>query len=246
MMIKTASKRGIAMVELIFALVIMAIVLLSAPMLIQQSIKSSNIALQQESIAAVASHTGILLSKHWDEANTNHTAGVSPILQIPNPIGTDFNLSGINFDNNVSGRTSQVANMTYDASLSLSSDSNDTYPDDIDDYNGLPVTLSVFNSETSSASTIGDYIDQSITIDTVVTYADDRPTGSFNSSTVNAGNAIFTTPNLAVSFPGRQSNIKFLNVRLSTSSTASELDKNISLNAFSFNLGTFSIGAIQY
>ena len=76
-------KRGIAMIELIFALVIMGIALLSAPMLIQQSIKSSNVALQQESIAALASHTGILLSKYWDEADSNYTTGVAPIITLP-------------------------------------------------------------------------------------------------------------------------------------------------------------------
>ncbi len=57
-------KSGIAMIELIFALVIMGIVLLPSPMLIQQSIKSSFVALQQESISEVATHTAILLSKH--------------------------------------------------------------------------------------------------------------------------------------------------------------------------------------
>ncbi len=61
------SKSGIAMVELIFALVIIGIVLLSAPMLIQQSIRSGNIALQQEAIAAAAAQTSIVLSMHWDE-----------------------------------------------------------------------------------------------------------------------------------------------------------------------------------
>ena len=73
------SKKAIAMIELIFALVIIGIVLMSAPMLIQQSIKSSNVALQQEAIVAAASQTAIVLSMHWDENNTE--AGNSKVLE---------------------------------------------------------------------------------------------------------------------------------------------------------------------
>jgi len=76
-------KKAIAMIELIFALVIMGIVLMSAPMLIQQSVKSSNIALQQEAIVAAASQTSIILSMHWDEENTRINVGESPILNTP-------------------------------------------------------------------------------------------------------------------------------------------------------------------
>ena len=57
------TKRGIAMIELIFALVIMGIVLLSAPILIQQSIKSGNVAIQQEAITAAATQTDVLHHK---------------------------------------------------------------------------------------------------------------------------------------------------------------------------------------
>ncbi len=42
-------KSGIAMIELIFALVIMGIVLLPSPMLIQQSIKSTFVGLHARS-----------------------------------------------------------------------------------------------------------------------------------------------------------------------------------------------------
>lgn len=240
-MIKTTFKRGIAMVELIFALVIMGVVLLSAPLLIQQSIKSSTVAYQQESIAAVASHTGILLSKHWDESNTEHAVGVSPILQIPNPVlPTEYNLSGVDFENNVSGRTSSIATVTYDTSTVLGSDGGDF--DDIDDYHNFPITLNVFNAENSSAGSLGDYVDRNITINTSVTYANDRPVGNLNTPTINAGNNIFAQPDLG----GNQSHIKFVQTTLTSNAGIDELEKNITLNAFSANLGTFSVGGRQY
>lgn len=73
-------KNGIAMIELIFAIVIIGVTLMSAPMLINQSINSSNIAMQQEAITATASHNGMILTKYWDEAGTLTQDGQSPIL----------------------------------------------------------------------------------------------------------------------------------------------------------------------
>lgn len=244
-MIQTHFKRGIAMVELIFALVIMGIVLLSAPMLIQQSIQSSNVAYQQESIAAIASHTGVLLSKHWDEENTKNTAGVSPVLQLSVAAGgSPYDFSGISFDSNVSGRTTSIADVNLTASTNLGQDNGD--PDDfndIDDYHNFPITLSVFNAEDSEAGNLGDYVDRNITINTLISYANDRAISTFDSSTINAGNTIFGTPDLGA---GVQSHIKFLQATLTSNSGVEELNKTITLNAFSCNLGTFYIGREQY
>lgn len=231
------------MIELIFAIVIMGIVLLSAPMLIQQSIASSNVALQQESIAAIASHTGILLSKHWDENNTVHTVGISPILTLSNPVvGSDFNFSGIDFENNVSGRTSSVATLSYNASTVLYNEDNTSF-DDLDDYNGIPMTLSVFLAENASAGTLGDYVDTSITIATTVSYANDRATTNLNQSTMFAGNKIFNNQDLGANI---QSHIKFVQTTLTSTANVDELEKTITLNAFSCNLGTYALGGRQY
>ena len=95
--IKKNYKRGIAMVELIFAIVIIGVVLLSAPMLIYQASQNNTVALQQEAIAAVAAHTRILLSKHWDEADANLLGGIAPILKTS---FNDINTSPLYFDAN--------------------------------------------------------------------------------------------------------------------------------------------------
>ena len=246
--IKKNFKRGIAMVELIFALVIMGIVLLSAPTLIQQSIQSSNVALQQESIAALSSHMGILLSKYWDEGDTNLSAGVAPIITLNSEvIGSPYHFNGI--DANVTGRTSSVANVTVLASA-IGQDIGDF--DDIDDYNGIAVNLTVFNAENTTVGTLGDYVDVNINISTNVTFADDRPlithivAGELQTNIlneINATNNIFSTPVLV---GGMESNIKFIQATLTTTNSAVELDKNITLRAFSCNLGTYSLGGIQY
>ena len=235
-------KRGVAMIELIFALVIMGIVLLSAPMLIQQSTKSGFVAIQQEAIAATASHTQLLLAKYWDEADANNSIGTAPIITLNSPqAGSPFNLGGTN---NIIGRTIAIGGLPIPASA-IGTDINEINSssyDDIDDYNGLPLHLTIFKNEATTTSA-GDYIDQNVTITTSVTFADEGVVPLIG-NTVNAGNSIY---NSDVSTTGNDSNIKFIKVNLTSNNTnVAELNKSITLNAFSCNIGTYNLEGIQY
>ena len=223
----TKSKKAIAMIELIFALVIMGIVLMSAPMLIQQSIKSTNVAFQQEAIAAAASQTSIVLSMHWDEANANIPVGASPILETIRPsftftVNTPNGLIGVSGRNSLDGNTTLVP-----STLGLdSNESNYTQYDDVDDYTNSNLGLTVFLEPTSSD--IGDYVDVDINMNTMVNYADD---------TVTFGSTIANT-NVENSLGGTISNIKFITLNLTSNSGVEELNKSIILKAFSCNIGT--------
>ena len=62
---------AIAMIELIFSIVIMGIVMMSAPMLISTASNSTSVVLQQEGINQAVSRITMMLSYPWDEANTN-------------------------------------------------------------------------------------------------------------------------------------------------------------------------------
>ena len=221
-MVKT--KRAIAMIELIFALVIMGIALMSAPMLIQQSIKSSNIALQQEAISAAASQVAIVLSMHWDEANANIPAGASPIL--------DTNRSGYIFPpvglTDVTGRNIKDNNITLKPTLfnNFGPDTNESSYidfDDVDDYNNQSFGLMLFNNE-STSSDIGEYVDTNISIRTTVRYTKESNVLEDINSTISP-----------------YSNIKAIKVNLTSNSGVAELDKNITFQAFSCNIGTYSI-----
>lgn len=236
---KKQFKRGIAMIELIFALVIIGITLLSAPMLIQQSIASSNVGLQQEAIAALASHTGIIISAHWDEADANSSNQVAPILSIvrnpPLSAGItdpfDFDVSSKRAGmEGISSRTTLLGGKLTPPSSTFGFDSDDNnYSDDIDDYHGATVNLTVYNNEDTTVSS-GDYIDKDLNLSTIVTYADDITTLEVNTT----ANDIFNHHNIS-----GQSNIKFITTRLTTNSTTKELQKDITLYAFSCNIGTF-------
>ena len=221
-MVKT--KKGIAMLWLIFALVIMGIVLMSAPMLIQQSIKSSNVALQQEAIVTTASQMAIVLSMNWDENNTD--AGNSYILEVNRtsftfpPLG--LMKGGLPLENVRSFEQNSSKKPT--SSTHFGKDSNETtYTDfdDVDDYDGSSFGLMLFNGE-SSTSDIGEYVDTNVSLSTTVRYtkeddiSENITTGSF-------------------------SNVKAIQVNLTSNSGVAELEKNITFKAFSCNIGTFSI-----
>ena len=227
------------MVELIFALVIIGIVLMSAPLLINQASQSNTVALQQEAIAAISAHTSILLSKHWDEADANLSAGVAPILH------TTFNGGGV-FDFNVTetrqglsathaGRLTALSDGTNLDASAIGSDGGDR--DDIDDYDGSENNVTIYGGQDSNAST-GDYVDVDLNITTNVIYVSDTAI-NFGGNSIQAN----IISNVAVV---GTSNIKFVNVQLTTNNDAPELQKTIILQAFSCNIGTTKMNGVFY
>jgi Tfp pilus assembly protein PilV len=230
-------KRAVAMVELIFAMVIIAIVLLSAPMLIHQASKSNNVLLQQEAIAAISAHTSILLSKHWDEADANLSGGVavSPILKTSNGAGIfDFNVTNTRQGfGDVPGRLTLHQGATLPASI-IGDDLNDR--DDIDDYHDKNNTVILYSNSESTSATIGDYVDINLNMHTTVRYTRDTPVNFNITSTTNT--------DINQSIVGT-SNVKFVSVHLTSESNVSELNKSIIMNVFSCNIGTVSIEGEQ-
>lgn len=236
------SRKGIAMIELIFSIVIMGIVLMSAPMLIQQSIKSGNVALQQEAIAAAASQISIILSMHWDENGDDNSPGVSPMLDI-NRAPFDFSATtppvGIN---NISGRSSIQYGVTRPATVfsdfSTDVDESDSSKfDDIDDYHNSTLGLEVLVGAETSAD-VGDYVDVNLTMSTLINYTEDRVDTA--DITALTGTTIALNNNINNTAMGVAStNIKFIQVTLTSDSGINELNKSITLQAFSSNIGTF-------
>ena len=236
------------MIELIFALVIMGIVLMSAPMLIQQSIKSENIVLQQEAIVAASSQTAIILSMYWDE-NNNSNSAVSPMFDV-NRMPFDFNstnvprgLQGVMGRNTITASgiialATPVASLGMDQTNNVDTNETDFSKfDDVDDYDGSELNLMVFNSEFTTADE-GDYVDTNLSIKTVINYAEDRPNGNLlNSPNINI-TPIGNKGRINSNSIGNQSNIKFITVNLTSNSGIDEFDKNITFKAFSCNIGT--------
>jgi len=235
-MMRRKMRNGIAMIELIFAIVVMGIVMMSAPMLVSTAAQSGLVAVQQEAIAASSSEIGMILTRDWDEAGTDETTE-SPILIVSNGnseldmvLGPDGNSSGRRAGTpTTSSRKSfsSVSSVELDATLaaSFTTDVDVDGNDDIDDFNSDTITL------TGIRYAQGDLADTSITIDTTVSYVSDTPSsGSYNSSILTLNN------------PFDNNVTGTSNIKIITAQTAStNLDTSIRLQAFGCNIGTYTL-----
>ena len=238
---KTQMRAAIAMIELIFAIVIMGIVLMSAPMLINTAAKSTYVALQQESIAAASSEIGLILTHHWDEGNTDLNKSAPILVALGN--------SGLNENGNTGRRagTLESSRRSFFTSLgggtlNASAKANFTAEgdlDDIDDFDGGDTVLKPYNAETTTAR-IGDYVDTNITIRTTVSYISDDPTNT-GATYLGSGSSLTLNDPFNTAAAAATSNIKLVNIRLTTNNTVAELNKTIILNAFSCNIGTYHL-----
>lgn len=250
-------RKAIAMIELIFALVIMGIVMMSAPMLISQSQKSTQVVLQQEAIAAGVSDLNMILSRHWDEADTNTTVG-APVLLVNNGssllapissterrrIGTPTT-SNRNFLDNLGTEQNATAPNRFGplvASTLENDDSNNSY-DDIDDF----ATINVNDTGTLLIADValrGDLVDtaantgsKGMVFNTQILYTVDANT-TFDSSTI--------TFNPFNSSPTGTTNVKMIKITVTTDSNIDELEKKIVLKAFSSNIGEYKLEARSF
>lgn len=228
---------AIAMIELIFAIVIMGIVMMSAPMLISTASKSSYVAIQQEGINEAASRISMIMGYAWDENNTNDTY-IPPVLFVSNG-AADLNVS----DTNTSRRTGTPteSQRTYILSdlnssklfashpLSLGKDGVGEAEDDMDDFIG-DITLSLVDAASV------DYIETTtININTMVSYAKDNVSGAGGYDDDSIDFVPFRVESTG------STNIKMINVTLTSTTGVDELSKTIVLRAFSSNIGGYTL-----
>jgi len=166
----TSNQRpAIAMIELIFAIVIIGITLLSVPLMVNQASKSTYTTLQQEAIAAAASDMSLILSRAWDEANTDDLVNST----IVSTASSNYNQAA---RTNLRSRTYTSSLGTTLAASSIGADSGDS--DDIDDANGVSTTLTTLGTS--------DLVDTTMTIATTVSYLNDGTTSPIGTSAAGA------------------------------------------------------------
>ncbi len=231
---------AIAMLELIFAIVVMGIVLMSAPMLISTSTKSGFVAIQQEAIHEAASHLNMIMGYHWDENDADERY-VDPILQVTSGNG-DLDEEGTTGRRLGTPEESYRSFIRSDGTDDLAAsalatfgaaDGTETEKDDIDDFSG--------NTDLTEIDTaVADNVEKTtININAVVAYIPDTPeSGSY--ADPGADNKIIFKPNFTAN-SGTSTNIKRITVTLTSTSGVTELDKQIILHAFSCNIGGYTL-----
>ena len=222
---------AIAMIELIFAIVVMGIAMLSAPMLISTSSQSTYVSLQQEGINEAAARVMMVMSYSWDEANANIGDEYTPTILNTTSSTADLQAVG-NTKRRVgipakSSRSYVLENNAseFNASTTLGSESGDR--DDMDDFGGTTVVP----IETATI----DYVEKKdqVSIATSVTYGSDSVAGGYSQSTITY---IPFQPSASTT-----SNVKNITVTLTSTSGVSDLSKNIILRAFACNIGGYRL-----
>lgn len=211
------------MLELIFAIVIMAIVLMSAPLINTVANQSTFTGLQQESIVAASTQMSAIMLQEWDFNDAN-SALRAPVLQTNSGSLANCTTPQPRGVTDTSGRFCQNTANIYPSASTIAQDSNFR---DIDDFDNTVATVLLYNNE-SYATQQGDYLDQNISMRTSVKYGSDNVTlGS---------NVLFNNPFNTIS--GTTTNIKLISVELGSTNGAEEVsDKNVTLSAFMCNIG---------
>jgi hypothetical protein len=227
------------MIELIFAIVVMGIALMSAPMLISTATKSSFVAIQQEAVSEAASHLNMVMGYHWDEGDANDLY-LDPILVVSNG---DLNLNAQVGTGRRSGtpkeskrsfiREDGISNIPATVPANLGADAGEPPEDDVDDFIGN-------TSLTEIAGATSDYVEGAgdIQINTQVTYMNDTPADGTYADPGADHDLAFS--NLAPAAVG-STNIKRITVTLTDLTGVEELSKTIVLRAFTCNIGGYEL-----
>jgi len=230
------------MIELIFAIVVMGIALMSAPTMISTSVKSSSVAFEQESIAIAAAHANSLMSYAWDEQNTESQAANQQNIILTTQ-STDAELNVRNASETVAGRKRHLSATVPPIAASAVSlfgagkdrELNGQFEpvsdkDDIDDFDGDLQTLTLIDAGSSAQrSDKGNYMDTSVVVTTNVGYINDN--ANYNACTNNSNGCAFSNPFNSTS--PTTTNIKAVKVNLTSNNT----DTDITLKLFMCNIG---------
>lgn len=209
-------RHAMSMIELVFAIVIMGIAVMSLPLILTQVQNNNAFAMQQEAILAAKAKIGEILTYEWDENSYDANASRSFVLDTAN---------GDNELNATAGTPRRVGHIDSDyrrkffpvatqASI-IGADGGDL--DDVDDFNGQATTIA---APLEGAGTL-DYV-FTLRLTPTITYASDTATYSnspLNDFTFNFANA------------GTITNIKTISVMVSGA------DTNITLRTFLCNIG---------
>jgi len=238
-------KKAMAMIELIFAIVVMAIVLMSAPRLIATANQSGFVAIQQESINEASSRLNMILGYHWDEQDADENF-YDPILICS--ASSDSNLSEYNNTARRIGTPKESTrsfvrddgkefNATAPSDLGLDIGETIGNEDDIDDFHGSVISL-----KTVELNPNADYVEKGgdINISTTVSYISDNivlTSGTYENPGADKGLTFDLNPSAVAG----ETNIKYIRTTLQDISNVEELNKTITLNAFSCNIGSYKL-----
>jgi len=216
-------RQATSLIELVFAIVIMGIVVMSLPLILTQVQNNDAFAMQQEAILAAKAKIGDILTYEWDESSYSPTAQRAYVLDAT----SDTELS------RVAGTNRRVGHVNAESRRKLfDTETNATTAlgqegailNDIDDFSSVNSSVLTAAIVAETADNLDYIFDLNMT--TTVTYAADT--------------ANYAAPTLGVFALNPDNNATITNIK-TISVLVSGTNSNITLRAFTCNIGESSI-----
>jgi prepilin-type N-terminal cleavage/methylation domain-containing protein len=230
-------RSGFSLIELVLSIVIIAISLMSVPMLLSQSSKSNQYALIQESVMAARTKIGNILTFQWDNNSTSydlsHSSTIDGVLVMDVRNGDDefnrtsptaFRKGHVSYKNK--GRRRMYRDVVYASAIGKEG----AEFDDLDDFDGIETSVTL----TDGIGEVGDFDYLGISKLKI------KPNINFLNDDAN-----YSNKHIAFSFDvankvGKNSN-QSTNIKMIELSVESEFRSNpFILRAFSSNIGGIS------
>ncbi len=181
---------GFSLVELVLSIVVIAIALMTVPLMLNTSAKSNQYALTQESILAARTKMGNILSFRWDQNASDANGSVVRVVDVLNGASAlDRKMTGDKNRRIGHVREDKRRRMTdQEVNASLGQEGSDF--DDIDDFDG---DVSIVAAVGTGVEGKFDYLDSDLNLTTTVrfisddtNYSKDTITFDFNVSSQTA------------------------------------------------------------
>jgi len=218
-------KKGFSLIEVVFAIVIISISLMSVPMLLKQSSKSDEFSIMQEAILATSTKMGNILSYPWDSNSYDSANAILRTLDIHNG-DNELNrvTTGVNDNNLRQGHIYQSKRRRFFDFASVGR----VYPNNSVGAAANSINYFHGKSETIGGSDAYDYKDAGMTINSSVFYVSD--VAHYSQTHLVSSINTFTINNI---IGAQDTNIKMVQI----TTTSPNLNHSLTLRCYTCNIG---------
>jgi len=170
-------RSGFSLVELVLSIVVIAIALMTVPLMLGQSAQSNQFSLVQESIMAARTKVGNIISFRWDNNSSEANSSVTRAVDVRGG-DSDLNRTGASSLRR-KGHTVRDMRRRMTDSPVFATIGHDDF-DDIDDFDG---NVSVIALTGSGVEGKFDYLDKDLNLTTQVMYISDD--ANYSATTIN-------------------------------------------------------------
>ena len=215
-------RKAASMLELVIAIVVMGIAVMTLPLILTQSQNSNALALQQEVILATKTKLGYILAYEWDANSYDANASVSRVLNTTNSASADSDFNATT--------TRRIGHVSADNRRRLRDDMASPTPSGSASWgNAALLDMDDFHNKVEHTTVVAADMDYvfNLELNSSVTYINDS--------------ALYTNQDINFTFDASSTPANPTNIKMITVQTTGENGINITMRAFASNIGESGI-----